>query len=88
MFQNEDSNNRSDIRIHECDACEKSFSSIQALEQHIQIIHVVYEDNKCDESFSESKDLKKHTYGKGLFHRGHKFHKCKSCGKHFLGQTI
>ena len=70
LYQNNDfdtSMNESAIAIHECKECKKTFSTPQALEQHIHTIHGVYEDHKCEscgDSFSEFQDLKKHTcYG-------------------------
>ena len=97
LYQNNDSHsmNESAIAIHECKECKMMFSNAQALEEHIQKIHGVYEDHKCKscgESFSEFQDLQKHTCYGGLekyrvrnskIQKGHKDYKYASCEKSY-----
>ena len=80
------------ITLHECEECKKSFSTGQALKQHINTIHddssnENHKCHSCDKSFSKSEDLKRHTYkyhdGKDLFHKVQNDYKCESCTKLF-----
>ena len=87
--------NESPIAMFECKECKKTFSTTQALEQHIHTIHDVFEDHKCEscgKSFSEFQDLKKHTCFGGLkkyrvgnskIQKGHNDYKYASCEKSY-----
>ena len=80
MSQNGDSNNTSDIRIHEdykCESCDKAFTRPDSLRNHIHTIHEGNKDYKCKscgKSISHAGDLKRHIL--------------RTHGRHFLNQEI
>ena len=77
---------RKHITVHEgekCQSCNKSFTGVQKLMNHIHTIHESHKNYKCEscgKSFTTLGNLKKHIH---TIHNGNKDYKCESCGKSF-----
>ena len=66
-----------------CEICDKTFSSVQALKMHIEVVHEglkKFKCIKCGKSFSQEGYLKRHNE---VVHEDLKKYKCKSCDKTF-----
>ena len=71
------------LKIHQCDECKKTFTVLQNLKIHFDMVHNKlrpYQCKECSKCFASKNNAKRHI---DFIHKNSKSHPCYDCGMTF-----